>query len=150
MRRKDREQNSQAFMAQVLAEAEEICVAFNTGAAPHVLFLNFAHCGNSIYVHCAVEGRKLDCIRKDNRVGFTAAAGVQVIPEKFATRFRSVCGHGRAVLLEEAEARQAALVIIGDRYAAACPRPVPEAMLARTLAIRIDIEEMTGKESLGK
>lgn len=150
MRRNDRERTDKAFMDQVLAEAEELWVGFNTGGAPYVLPLNFAHVDNCLYMHCAVEGRKLDLIRQDPRVGFTTAAGVEIIREKFTTRYRSVCGTGRAVILEDAAEKQKALDAISERYQALCPRPAPEKMLARTLAIRIDIEELTGKECHGK
>ena len=150
MRRKDRERTDAAFMAQVLAEAEELYVGFNTGGAPYVLPLNFAHVDNALYIHCAVEGRKLDLLRADPRVGFTAAAGVVIVREKFTTRYRSVCGTGRAVIIEEPQAKQRALDSISSRYDALCPRPAPEKMLARTTVIRIDIEELSGKECLGK
>ena len=150
MRRKDRERTDKVFMDKVLAEAEELWVGFNTGDAPYVLPLNFAHVEGCLYVHCAVEGRKLELIRKDPRVGFTTAAGVQVIRENFSTRYRSVCGTGRAVILDDPEDKRRALDAISERYQALCPRPAPEKMLARTLAIRIDIEELSGKECLGE
>lgn len=150
MRRKDRERTEKAFLDQVLAEAEELWVGFNTGGAPYVLPLNFAHVDGSLYLHCAVEGRKLELIRQDPRVGFSTAAGIVIVREKFTTRYRSVCGVGRAVILEDAAERQRALDIISERYQALCPRPASEKMLARTAVIRIDIEEITGKESCGK
>lgn len=45
----------------------------------------------------------MDLIRKNPRVGFSAYADVRIIREKATTTFRSVCGTGTAIIVEDKE-----------------------------------------------
>lgn len=150
MRRKDKERPERAFQEQVLQEAETISVAFAPeapGEAPYVLLLNFAWHDGGIVVHCAREGQKMEYLRHSPLVGFTAAVGVEVLREEATTRYRSVCGTARVSLVEDAAAKQAALLALNQRYATNCPVPTPEKALAKVAVLRLDILTMTGKQS---
>ena len=149
MRRKDRERMETGFLESVLNKAEEICLALNTGAAPYAVFVNFIYRNNVLFVHSANEGHKIDLLRADPRVGFTVATDVQVVPERFSTRYSSVSGWGVATLVEDPAERQEVFAGFAAKYQAACPSPVPEAMSRRIAVLRIAIESMTGKQSLG-
>ena len=150
MRRQDKEQTDPAFLESVLHEAEEVCLALNTKAAPYAVFVNFIYRDKALFVHCATEGRKLDLLRDDPRVGFTLAAGVQVVPEQFTTLYRSVSGWGEASLVEDPLERQRVFADFAAKYRAACPHPVPEAMSQRIAVLRIAVKSMTGKHSRRK
>jgi nitroimidazol reductase NimA-like FMN-containing flavoprotein (pyridoxamine 5'-phosphate oxidase superfamily) len=147
MRRKDKERTDAAFLESVLREAETVCLALNTGAAPYALHVNFIYRDNALFMHCAAEGRKLDLLRADPRVGFTLAVDVAVLPERFTTRYRSVNGWGTAFLVEDPGERRAVFAGLAAKYRAACPDPVPEAMSRQIAVLRIDIQAMTGKQS---
>lgn len=119
----------------------------NTGSAPYPLFLHFVHKDGFLYLHCAHEGRKLDLLRADPRVGFTACTEVRVLRETFSTHYRSVCGVGTVEAVTDPAELHAALAAVADKYEAACPRPTPRAMLARMAVLRIRITAITGKHS---
>jgi len=146
MRRKEREVVEPEFAHQVLRDAQELYLAFNSGdEAPYVLAVNHVLYENSLYFHCATEGRKLDLLRQDPRVGFFTAADARV--EGTTTRYRSVCGTGRAFWVEDPEAKGEVLLAIAQRFKAPCSFPVPEEKMARTGVVRIDIETLTAKHS---
>lgn len=147
MRRKERERTDRAFMDAVLADTETLWLSMNTGAAPYVIPVNHVLHGGALYIHCAPEGLKLDLIRRDPRVGFSAAADVAILREKASTTYRSVCGTGRAALVEDEREQQAALAAIRERYRSICHLPAPAAMLAKLAIIRIDIESLSGKQA---
>lgn len=147
MRRKERERTDRAFMEQVLKDADTLWLSLNTDGAPYVIPVNHALHEGVLYVHCADEGLKLDLIRRDPRVGFAAAADVRILRERSSTAYRSVCGSGTAVLVDDDEEKQKALVAIRDQYQAICDLPAPAARLPKIGIIRIDIERMTGKEA---
>ena len=46
--------------------------------------------GNSIYIHCAPIGRKLNCIDRCQQVSFCVVGRTKVIPNKFTTAYESV------------------------------------------------------------
>ena len=150
MRRKDKERTHAEFLTQVLSEAEFLCLALNTDSAPYAVFMNFIYKEGALFVHCAHEGYKLDLLRADARVGFTVATDICVVPEQFTTRYRSVSGTGFASIVDDDEEKQAVFSGFAGKYKAACPDPVPDAMVRRMCVLRITIESMTGKHSQGK
>lgn len=145
MRRTEREILDPEFMHQVLRDATEIYIALNTGEAPYVLPVNFIFHSGSIYFHCALEGRKLDLLRADPRVGFSAAVDIRV--EKTTTRYRSVCGTGTSELVDDPVLKNEVLQAFASRYNAPCVFPVSAAKFANTGIVRIHVEALTGKHS---
>ena len=145
MRKKNNECNDPAFFDDVFATGDEIFLAMHDGDYPDVLPLNFARLGQVLYIHCALEGHKLDCIRQNPRVAFTIIADVSIHREKSTTYFKSLCGKGLASIVEDEAEKGRALDAIAARYAALCPQPTPSASIRRTAIVRIDIEELVGK-----
>jgi uncharacterized protein len=145
MRRKEREVLDPEFGRQVLREAQEMYVAFNTGEAPYLLPVNHVLCGDYLYFHCAVAGRKLELMGKDPRVGFSTAVDIRV--ENTTTRYRSVCGTGIATWIDDPQLKHEVLRAIAERFQAPCSFPVPEEKFARTGVVRIEIQTLTAKHS---
>lgn len=124
---------------------------------PMVKPLNFAFLEERIYFHCALEGEKLDDIRRDNRVCFEVdlplayVNGTRENPCRAEYLYRSVIVRGRAAIVEERTERLLALDSLMRKYQ---PEggygPFPEEKLALTCIVRIDIDDMSGKEELGK
>jgi uncharacterized protein len=124
---------------------------------PMVKPLNFAYHEGRIYFHCALEGEKIDDIRRDNRVCFEVdlplayVKGTRANPCRAEYLYRSVIVRGRAKIVEERAERLLALDSLMRKYQ---PEggygPYPEEKLALTCIVRIDIEDMSGKEELGK
>jgi nitroimidazol reductase NimA-like FMN-containing flavoprotein (pyridoxamine 5'-phosphate oxidase superfamily) len=127
------------------------------GGWPMVKPLNFAYHEGRIYFHCALEGEKLDDIRRDNRVCFEAdlpIAYVRGTPEnpcRAEYLYRSVIARGRAAVVTDRGERLFALDLLMGKYQ---PDggfgPYPEEKVALTCIVRIDIEDLSGKEDLGK
>ena len=123
---------------------------------PMVKPLNFAYGDSTIYFHTAREGEKIDDIRRDNRVCFEVDLPIALVrtggsPCKAEYLYRSVIIRGRARIIEDESERRHALKSLMEKY-----QPeggygeFPEEKLKMTGVVRIDIEEMTGKEDLGK
>ena len=62
-------------------------------------------------------------------------------------KYRSVTGFGKATLIEKNEEKIPGMNIIMDQYTTKGPFELSPTRVAQTMAIRIDIEEMTGKIS---
>jgi len=150
MRLKKRECDDPSFFDEVFSKAQELFLALNSEDFPYLIPLNFSRSGSSIYVHCALEGRKLDLIRRDDRVSFSLIADVEIDLPKATTYYKSVCGTGRAVIVEDPAEKGLALDSIAERYNALCPRPAPQRNIERVGIIRIDILSLTGKRALPK
>ncbi len=124
---------------------------------PMVKPVNFAYHEGKIYFHTAKEGEKIDDIKRDNRVCFEAnqpiayVKGTKDNPCKAEYLYRSVIIRGRAYIIEDRAEKIFALRCLMEKY-----QPEGgygdylEGKLQITGIVRIDIEEMVGKEDLGK
>ena len=124
---------------------------------PAIKPLNFARLDWLIYFHCALEGEKLYDIRRDNRVCFEVDLPVAYVkgnsdnPCQAEYLYRSVIIRGRATLVEDKTEKILALNCLMRKYQ-------PETTfngyngdnLDRTGIVRIDIDDLSGKEELGK
>lgn len=151
MGRKDRFREDRGFLEGVLNDAEDMALAMNDGeSGPYVIPVNHVLLNGALYVHTAFEGRKMDLIRRNPRVGFTAYTDVRILREKATTTFRSVCGTGTAHIVDNREEKRAALDAVTLRFRSRCPRPAPDAMIDRVAILRIDIDSIMGKYAPGE
>ena len=58
--------------------------------------VNYVAEGDTIYIHCAPEGRKLRAIAADARVSFCVVGVTRPVPERFTTAYESIVVSGRA------------------------------------------------------
>ncbi|MBU2227502.1 MAG: pyridoxamine 5'-phosphate oxidase family protein [Proteobacteria bacterium] len=149
MRRADREIRDRAAIRALMEEALVCRIGLVDGLAPYVVPMNFGLGEDCLYLHCATEGRKLEILRKNDRVCFEMdlLREVKQGPEAcgWSARYESVIGFGRAVLLTDLEEKRRGLDRIMDHYGATGPYSYPDDRLAKTAVIRIDIERLTGK-----
>ena len=123
---------------------------------PMVKPLNFAYLDKKIYFHSAREGEKIDDIKRDSRVCFEIDLPIAFVkstgsPCKAEYLYRSVIAKGRAHLVEEPSERLLALKGLMEKYQPEGGyEDFPEEKVNRTGIVRIDLEEMIGKEDLGR
>jgi nitroimidazol reductase NimA-like FMN-containing flavoprotein (pyridoxamine 5'-phosphate oxidase superfamily) len=123
---------------------------------PMVKPLNFALLDGKIYFHTAREGEKIDDIRRDNRVCFEVDLPIAYVtsdknPCSASYLYRSVIIRGKASLIDDQEERLVALNALMKKYQPGGGYGAYlEEKLRITGVVRIDIEEMVGKEDLGK
>ena len=149
MRKADREIRDKEAVRAVMAEALVCRIGLSDEGMPYIVPMNFGLGENCLYLHCATEGRKLDILRKNDRVCFEMdllreiRKGPQ--PCGWGAWYDSVIGFGRAVFVADPAEKRAALDRIMDHYGAQGPYAYPDETLAKTTVIRIDIESLTGK-----
>lgn len=123
-------------------------------AFPYVIPLNFgekAADGKTVlYFHGAGEGIKFERLREDNRVAFSMYATEELVLKEPACAstmlYESVCGTGRAFVVEGTEEKTEALTAIMRHY----DKNKKEfefgiKAVEKTTVIRLEVEEMTGK-----
>ena len=148
MRRNEREIHDPQLVAALLCQAEYIHLGLWDGTSPYVVPVNFGYHDGAVYFHCAPEGKKIDCLRRCDRVGFTAVLHYDLVravkPCNYTAHYKSVMGQGRAVFLEDPAEKVAGLNTI-MRYYRGPEVAVSETALARMEVIRIDVTTLTGK-----
>lgn len=109
--------------------------------------LNYVYINNSIYFHCAVEGHKTDNITVNNKVSFCVVGEIEVLPDKFSTRYQSVIVFG---LIEEVygDEKHQALTGLLEKYSSQYMEKgmkYIDSYEARTKVLKLNIEHISGK-----
>ncbi|MFT5872162.1 MAG: nitroimidazol reductase NimA-like FMN-containing flavoprotein [Clostridium sp.] len=61
---------------------------------PYGVPVNFLYKDGNVYFHSALSGHKLDNIELNNKVSFCVVKDVELIPDDFSTKFKSVICFG--------------------------------------------------------
>lgn len=109
MRRKDREIKDFDKILQIMRQCDSCVLALNDDGFPYMVPLNFGMDIEDgqlyLYFHCAMQGKKLDLIRKDNRATFEMDCDRNFIlyDERMSCTmgYSSVVGHGIIEFVEE-------------------------------------------------
>ena len=124
---------------------------------PVVKPVNYVYADGRVYFHSAVEGEKLDDIRRDGRVGFQVERVFAVTPApgrgcQAHCFYQCIIIRGRARILdrpEDAAEKERVLRLLIAKYAPGLEAG-PLDNVDKTAVVAIAVEEMTGKEDLGQ
>ena len=147
MRRQERELSHNEVLA-ILEKGEygvlSMCTLANEG---YGVPLNYVFNNPDIYFHCAKEGSKLECLRKNPNVSFCVVGKTTVLPSTFGTLYESVIAVGTTSEVEGTE-KQEALKLFIEKYSGEF---IPEGneyitkLLERVSVIRLTVKSVTGK-----
>lgn len=104
--------------------------------------------GESIYIHCAPEGRKLRLLAGIPAVSFCIVGRTNVLSSKFTTEYESVVLECRAFVELGEEEKRRALMLILEKYSPGdmeLGKTYMEKSFARTGIIRLDVGKWSGK-----
>ena len=102
MRRKDREISKKQCLEILDNQEYGTLATINNHNAPYIIPVNYVLDREYIYIHCAKDvGDKLDNIRNNKRICFNVVSGVELLPEKFTTKYKSVTVFGDAEIMIE-------------------------------------------------
>ena len=149
LRRKDKEIIDSEEIEAVIRKATVCRLGLVDGNESYIVPVNFGYERNAIYFHSALEGRKVELIKKNNKVCFeidTDVAIEKTDKSNCSVKYRSVIGRGRACILESNEEKLHGLKAImrqctGGEYS------FSEERLDSVLVVEIKIENVTGKQS---
>jgi nitroimidazol reductase NimA-like FMN-containing flavoprotein (pyridoxamine 5'-phosphate oxidase superfamily) len=149
MRKANREIKDPNAVRAIMEEARVCRIGLSDDGMPYVVPMNFGLGENCIYLHCAAEGRKLDIIRRNDRVCFEMDLFREVVLGQSAcgcsARYESVIGFGRASIVEEPGEKRTALDRIMEHYGVQGAFIYQDDILEKTTVIRITIESLTAK-----
>ena len=148
MRRKEKEMPREHAIAVVDECAYSVMATVNSDGSPYCIPLSMAREGEWIYFHSAMEGHKINNIKRDNRVCISCVGHVAVIPGRFSLDFESVVINGKIFEITGKDEKIHALKIISQRYT---PKHMPafdeaiQKSLEVTSVWKIHIDEISGK-----
>lgn len=148
MRRKDREQSTE-FAYMVLGKCEYATLSMvDLDGNPYCIPITIANDENYIYFHSAMEGTKVDILKKNPRVCISCVGDTKIPEGKFTTLFQSAIVKGVASEVLEDNEKIQALRLICQRHTPLNMNDFDNAIkrsLSRTAIYKVSIEEITGK-----
>ncbi len=120
MRRKDKEIKDKKEIESVISKCDVCRIAFCENNFPYIVPVCFGYRNNRLYFHSASYGKKIDIIKKNNRVCFEFDIHRELIksenPCDWDMKFNSVIGSGKAFFIDDLEEKTKALNIIAGHY----------------------------------
>ena len=155
MRRKDREVTDINGIEKILLQCKTCHIAMVDDGSPYVVPLSYGYKILKVnvlelYFHSALEGRKLDILKRNNKVCFEMAhegdaVHSETTPCNAGYYFASVIGYGEAVFIEDTDEKCNALSIIFQHQVGKDVIFTPEQ--AKSVCVfKIVSTEFTGKQ----
>lgn len=152
MRRRDREIETKEEMLYVLDTCKVLHAAMHDEDGIYILPMNFGYTyeGEELvfYLHAALEGKKLDLLKKNPEVGFELDCDHELIEGKVACqygyRYASIVGKGKAQIVEDPQEKIKAMEVLmkcqtGKDFA------FNERLVTIVSVIKITASEFSGK-----
>ena len=150
--RRHRQQLSREECERILGRCTSGVLALTgDGGYPYAVPLSYVYADGAIIFHSAVEGHKVDAIRRDSRCSFCVIEQDEIKPAEFTTYFRSVIAFGQIQILEDDNEKVQALRLLGSRYSPGDEHGLQHEIdksLDHVLLLRLDIDHLSGKEAI--
>lgn len=151
MRRKDREIKDFDKILQIMRQCDSCVLALNDDGFPYMVPLNFGMDIEDrqlyLYFHCAMQGKKLDLIRKDNRATFEMDCNHNFIlydkRMSCTMGYSSVIGHGLIKFVEDEKKYEALKVLMRQYHAEDFLFNID--MIKVTTVLKMKVLDITGK-----
>jgi nitroimidazol reductase NimA-like FMN-containing flavoprotein (pyridoxamine 5'-phosphate oxidase superfamily) len=150
MRRQEREITDKKEIEAIIQQALVCRLAMVERDTPYVVPLCFGYADRTLYFHSANEGKKLEILKKNNRVCFEFDIDQSLKKNEeacaWSMMYKSVIGFGTAHFLTDFESKRKALDIIMRNYSDKS-FAYQKSAIEKTIVIKVDVEQMTGKQS---
>lgn len=152
MRRKDREITEIDEILDIIKKCTVCRLAFFDFEFPYIIPLNFGleyeNGEITLYFHCANQGKKLDRIKENNKVGFEMDTDHKLIEGELACdytmEYGSVVGNGRIEALGEKE-KIHALTVLMNHYSPKDSFSFDENMVKAVSVLKLSVNAVSGK-----
>ena len=153
MRRKDRAVTDPADIEEIISRCDCCRLGLTDGQEVYIVPMNFGYVRTGteqiLYFHCAKEGRKLDLLAQNPRVGFEMDASHALRTADIACGhsfyYESVIGTGTVAVVDDVETKQAGLAAVMQHYTGRTEWSFDEKLLQRTIVLRLTIDSLSAK-----
>ncbi|QQE11356.1 pyridoxamine 5'-phosphate oxidase family protein [Planctomycetota bacterium] len=151
MRRAAQEIKDQVVLEEIL-KGQVICrLGIMDGDKPYVVPVDYGYEDGCLFIHTAIEGKKLDCLRLNNHVCFEIdelkKTMTDDVPCKWSSMYQSIIGYGDVEFVEGGDAKRHGLDVIMRQHGAEGELDYRDAHVNATEILKVRIMEMTGKRS---
>lgn len=154
MRRTDREITDRERINEIIKACHCCRLGFCDQGQVYIVPLSFGYEDQGdkriFYFHGAMEGRKIDLIRKTHYAGFELDTNYQLQKAEaacgYSARYQSIIGTGKVDLIENFEEKRHALLCIMKHNSGREDWTFLEDALRKVAVFQLTVEEISGKE----
>ena len=150
MRRNEKQINDDKVIHEILMKSFVCRLGLYDNEYPYVVPLNYGYRDNTLYFHCALQGRKIDLIKKNNKVGFEIEQAHEVLKNdvscKWTTKYRSIIGNGTIEIISDFDKKKDGLDIIMQHHGKNDNEYNSKAVES-VFVLKLKIENLTAKQS---
>ncbi len=150
MRRKDKLIEDKAIIQEILTTALICRIALFDTEYPYILPMNYGYYNNTLYFHGATEGRKVDLIKQNNKVGFEIEHSHEIIKADIScdwtTQYRSIIGVGTIDIITDFEEKKKGLDIIMQQHGKK-ENSYKDKVVKRVSVFKLNIVSLSAKQS---
>lgn len=152
MRRQENAVSDPAVLEDIISSNYICRVALSDGERPYIVAMNYGHRKNLIYLHSALEGEKIEIMKRNNRVCIEICDSAEIRESdkacSYGTSFRSIHCHGRIHFLSDPLQKKEGLSVIMKQHTGRADWDFSKAALEAVAVLKVEIEGMTGKVCL--
>jgi uncharacterized protein len=153
MRRNEKEITDIIVLEEIIKKSDVCRIAMATMNIPYIVTMNFGYSSTPeprLYFHCANEGKKLEMIRQNNFVCFEMDTDHEIYTGTngcdWGMKYKSIVGNGLITIITGREEKITGFTSIMKHYGGARVFTFDESSVEKTIILRLDIKEMTGKK----
>ena len=150
MRRKDREVTNKTVIESILKIADYGMLGLSDEGIPYVIPLNYVWHNNSIFFHCANEGRKLEIISQNPCCSFCVVTDGEVVegstPCNWGFSYKSVMIFGKISVIKDQQEKSDAMIALMKHFAGPdFNHEFSKEELNSVTVLKLNVEEMSCK-----
>jgi len=152
MRRKEQQLSKDTTERILAAGRTGILGVMGDDEYPYTVPVNYVYDHGKIFFHSATTGHKLDGIQRNNKVSFCVIEKDEIVPEKFATDYRSAIAFGKASIVTDEALKNHTLELIVQKYSPGLETEGADEIRRGweiVCIVEIAIDHVTGKEAIG-
>ena len=147
MRRKERQVTAEEAWQIVERSPYGVLAMLTEDGMPYGVPLNMVRSDETLYFHCAMEGKKVDALRGNPKISAVFVDSAEIDGAKLTTRYGSAMVFGEAEEVLDAEEKKEALRLLCLRFAPAHMEEFERSLgsIPRTSIWKITAKHITGK-----
>lgn len=148
VRRKDREISREEALELLDSTEYGVLSMVDKDGDAYGIPINHVRKDDRLIFHCALEGRKLDCLKSNPRASFCVVGRTKPLPEKFSTEYESAIVQGTVEIIEDETRKIEDLRILCEKFTPEHLEAAEKAItksLHRTGIFELRMETITGK-----
>lgn len=151
MRNSKQEIVDHTILENILAKGTICRLAMMDGDRPYLLAFNYGYKNRCMYIHAAPEGKKIDLLKKNNKICFEIESPTELItdakPCKWSFKYQSIVGYAHVEIVTDFEEKKRGLDIIMSHYGFEGQPEFADKQVEFIVILKVVIDEMTGKQS---